>query len=97
MSARARNARRGGVAAAQIIITARRAPSRQLSAQLLCCAGDSAWIDDPGYWGVRSVLTAAGVRTVPLPVDDEGMRFDIPTRGRQRSKPPRLMVVSPSH
>ncbi|MBP0533217.1 PLP-dependent aminotransferase family protein, partial [Mycobacterium tuberculosis] len=26
-----------------------------------------------------------------------GMRFDIPTRGRQRSKPPRLMVVSPSH
>ncbi|CAJ0807936.1 HTH-type transcriptional regulatory protein GabR [Ralstonia psammae] len=81
----------------QIIITAGIHPSLQLIAQLLCDAGDTAWIEDPGYWGVRSVLTAAGVRTVPLPVDDEGMRFDIPSRGRQRSKPPKLMVVSPSH
>ncbi|MFP3890520.1 PLP-dependent aminotransferase family protein [uncultured Ralstonia sp.] len=81
----------------QIIITAGIHPSLQLIAQLLCDAGDSAWIEDPGYWGVRSVLTAAGVRTVPLPVDDEGMRFDIATRGRQRAKPPKLMVVSPSH
>ncbi|MCO5396836.1 PLP-dependent aminotransferase family protein [Ralstonia soli] len=89
----------------QIIITAGIHPSLQLIAQLLCDAGDSAWIEDPGYWGVRSVLTAAGVRTVPLPVDDEGMRFEVPmsapTRGRQRrgqpAAPPKLMVVSPSH
>ena len=81
----------------QIIITAGIHPSLQLIAQLLCDAGDSAWIEDPGYWGVRSVLTAAGIRTVPLPVDDEGMRFDVPARGRQRAKPPKLMVVSPSH
>ncbi|MHA6915209.1 PLP-dependent aminotransferase family protein [Ralstonia pseudosolanacearum] len=80
----------------QIIITAGIHPSLQLIAQLLCDAGDSAWIEDPGYWGVRSVLTAAGVRTVPLPVDDEGMRFEAAGR-RQRGRPPKLMVVSPSH
>jgi len=83
----------------QIIITAGIHPSLQLIAQLLCDPGDSAWIEEPGYWGVRSVLTAAGIRTMPMPVDDEGMCFEATgsSTHRKRAKPPKLIVVSPSH
>ena len=80
----------------QIIITAGIHPSLQLITQLLCDPGDIAWMEDPGYWGVRSVLVAAGMRIVPLPVDSEGMRFESGT-GRRSAKRPRLVVVSPSH
>ena len=80
----------------QIIVTAGIHPSLQLITQLLCDAGDTAWMEDPGYWGVRSVLVAAGVHIVPLPVDDEGMRFEWVAR-RKNTQPPKLIVISPSH
>jgi GntR family transcriptional regulator/MocR family aminotransferase len=91
-----RTARGVRCAPEQIIITAGIHPSLQLITQLLCDPGDIAWMEDPGYWGVRSVLVAAGLRIVPLPVDGEGMRFDTGTN-RKHTKPPRLVVVSPSH
>jgi GntR family transcriptional regulator/MocR family aminotransferase len=81
----------------QIIITAGIHPSLQLITQLLCDPGDTAWMEDPGYWGVRSVLTAAGLHIAALPVDDEGLRFEPGAAGREDTKPPRLVVVSPSH
>jgi len=80
----------------QIIITAGIHPSLQLITQLLCDPGDIAWMEDPGYWGVRSVLVAGGMRIVPLPVDGEGMHFE-PGASRKNTKPPKLVVVSPSH
>jgi len=77
----------------QIIITAGIHPSLQLITHLLCDPGDSAWIEDPGYWGVRGVLNAAGVRTVPLPVDEDGLHLE----SGMGCAPPKLIVVTPSH
>ncbi|MDR2990677.1 MAG: PLP-dependent aminotransferase family protein [Burkholderiaceae bacterium] len=91
-----RSARGVRCAPEQIIVTAGIHPSLQLIAQLLCDPGDIAWMEDPGYWGVRSILVAAGLRIVPQPVDGEGMRFE-PGPGRKHTKPPKLVVVSPSH
>lgn len=54
-------------------------------------AGDPAWVEDPGYPGIRTLLRAHGARIIPVPVDAEGMR-----PAQLRSKP-RLIYLTPSH
>lgn len=55
-------------------------------------AGETAWVEDPGYPGIRAVLRSRGARIVALPVDAGGMvvRQDDPVR-------PRLIYTTPSH
>ena len=60
-------------------------------ARLLLDPGDVVWLENPGYPGLRSPLTAAGARLVPVDVDSEGLR--IPATGEA----PRLICVAPSH
>ncbi len=85
---------RGVVCSAeQIVITSGTQQSLHLVAQLLADPGDSFWLEDPGYWGARSVFRAMGLKLVPVPVDAEGMA----PGPRQWRTPPKAMFVSPSH
>jgi GntR family transcriptional regulator/MocR family aminotransferase len=77
----------------QVVITSGTQQSLHLIAQLLADPGDSIWIEDPGYWGARSVFRAMGLKLVPVRVDGEGMAPD----ATQQREPPRAMFVSPSH
>jgi GntR family transcriptional regulator/MocR family aminotransferase len=77
----------------QIVITSGTQQSLHLIAQLLTDPGDVAWLEDPGYWGARSVFSAAGLQLQAVAVDQEGA---VPTPEQLR-QPPRLMFVSPSH
>lgn len=63
-----------------------------LCARMLCDVGDRAWIEEPGYWGARNVLRAAGLTTVPIRLDDRGIA---PTQA-DWAQGPRLIFVSPS-
>ena len=84
-----------GVACApeQVVITSGTQQSLHLVAQLLADPGDAVWLEDPGYWGARSVFRAMGLKLVPVGVDGEGLA---PTP-QQLREPPRAMFVSPSH
>jgi GntR family transcriptional regulator/MocR family aminotransferase len=85
---------RGVVCSAeQVVITSGTQQSLWLVAQLLADAGDEVWLEDPGYWGARSVFGAAGLRCVPVAVDAEGLA----PSPEQLRKAPRMMFVSPSH
>ena len=77
----------------QIIITTGIHQSMDLAVRLLTDVGDRAWVEEPCYWGVRSVLQSAGLELAPIPVDDEGLN----PRGRSLDEPPRLALVTPSH
>lgn len=77
----------------QVLVTSGTQQSLHLVAQLLCDAGDVAWVEDPGYWGARSVFHINGIELLPVPVDAEGLA---PTP-EQLAQAPRLMFVSPSH
>ncbi|MBI3900323.1 MAG: PLP-dependent aminotransferase family protein [Gammaproteobacteria bacterium] len=77
----------------QIIITTGIHQSLHLIAQLLSDAGDTAWVEDPCYWGARNVLIACGLQTVPVEIDNEGMN----PSAEQLKTPPRFMFLSPSH
>ncbi|MDH5539301.1 MAG: PLP-dependent aminotransferase family protein [Rhizobacter sp.] len=77
----------------QVVITSGTQQSLHLVAQLLADPGDSLWLEDPGYWGARSVFRAMGLKLVPVAVDAEGLAPD----AAQLRAPPRAMFVSPSH
>ena len=44
----------------QVVVTSGTQQSLHLVAQLLTDAGDSLWLEEPGYWGARSVFEALG-------------------------------------
>ncbi len=77
----------------QVVVTSGTHQSLHLVAQLLADPGDRVWLEDPGYWGARSVFRAMGLELVPVRVDDEGMAPD----EEQMRRAPRAIFVSPSH
>lgn len=77
----------------QVIITTGIHQSLDIVVKLLGEHGDSAWVEDPCYWGTRSVLNSLGIKPVAIPVDAEGMRM----RLANLRQPPRFICATPSH
>ena len=77
----------------QVVIVSGTRQGLDLAGRLLLTAGDSVWLEDPGYPGLRGPLAAAGARLVPLPVDAEGIDLSQAPRAGH----PRLIAVTPSH
>lgn len=77
----------------QVFITNGTHQSLHLVAHLLGDVGDTAWFEEPGYWGARSVLSASGIVCRPIAVDDEGMN----PQQTHLQPAPRFIFVSPSH
>ncbi|SDE19632.1 GntR family transcriptional regulator / MocR family aminotransferase [Paraburkholderia lycopersici] len=77
----------------QIIITTGIHQSIDLAVRLLADYGDIAWVEEPCYWGARSVLRASGLKLAPVPVDAEGLN----PREQDLREPPRIALVTPSH
>ncbi len=82
--------------AENVLITSGIHQSIDLIAKLLGDAGQRAWVEDPGYWGTRSVLHALDMECVPIPVDDEGMNFANQLAVSDGTAP-KLIFVTPSH
>ena len=81
------------VSVEQIMITSGTQQSLDLCAQLLADVGDTAWVEDPCYWGARRVFEACDLSLHPITVDTDGMALepaDLATN-------PRLIYVTPSH
>ncbi|WP_323017203.1 PLP-dependent aminotransferase family protein [Castellaniella sp.] len=79
--------------AQQVVMTTGIHQGIDVAARLLCDPGDTVWIEEPAYWGVRNLLLTAGLRLVPVRVDAEG----IWPGEAEYARPPRLIVVAPSH
>ena len=77
----------------QVMITSGIHQSIDLASKLLADIGDRAWVEDPCYWGTRSVLNSLNLKPVPIAVDEEGIN---PRPGDLR-RPPRFIFVTPSH
>lgn len=76
----------------QIIVTQGSHQAIDLCARLLADPGDLAWIEDPCYWGARSVFRGAGLDLEAMPVDAQGIQLPaVPSRS------PKLIFVTPSH
>ena len=80
--------------AAQVFITDGTQNSLDLCARTLADAGDTAWIENPGYYGARAALQAADLRLVPIGVDADGLA---PSEDDWQQRPPKLVYITPSH
>lgn len=80
--------------ASQVIITEGARHALELCVTLMTNAGDSVWIENPGYQGARSVFKANDLRIVPIPVDNAGLA--IPVKAWHKHSP-KLIYTSPAH
>ena len=80
--------------AAQIMIVNGSQQALDLSARVLLDPGSPVWIEEPGYEFLRYALTLSGCRTVPVPVDGEGL--DV-AAGIKLCRNARAAFVTPSH
>jgi GntR family transcriptional regulator/MocR family aminotransferase len=77
----------------QIVIVGGMQQAMLLTAMALLNPGEPAWIEDPCYQQTPRVLTLAGARIIPRPLDDEGIVI-----ARSRKEPvPKVIYVTPSH
>ena len=65
-----------------------------ITARVLLEPGHHVWVEEPGYRGARDVLSMAGARLAPVPVDQEGL--DV-TAGMAVCARARAAYVTPSH
>jgi GntR family transcriptional regulator/MocR family aminotransferase len=75
-----------------IVIVSGTQQALSLAARVLLDEGDSAVIEDPGYFGARWALQAHGARLVAVPVDRSGLMTEHLPNTR-----PGLIVVTPTH
>ncbi len=80
--------------AGQVMVIAGAQAGLDLAARVLLDPGDRAWVEEPGYAGLRAALVASGAEPVPVPVDAEGLSVEA---GRRLAPDARLAAVSPSH
>lgn len=80
--------------AGQIVVTHGYQDGLNLTADLLLAAGDTVWIEDPGYGYARRTLQARKMSLAAVPVDDEGLCVEW---GRKQAFEARLAVVTPAH
>lgn len=78
----------------QVIVVSGTRQGTDLSARALLNAGEAVIVEDPGFPGVRSALTAAGQTILPSAVDGEGLRApsDVPEAAYAK-----MVSLSPSH
>ena len=65
-----------------------------LCATVLLDAGDRIFIEDPVYHGARKAFDAAGLESVPVPLDDDGMLVAPVLQARPSAK---AVFLTPSH
>ena len=78
----------------QVLITEGIHQAIDLVVRLLGSPGDVAWVEEPSYWGIRSILQISDIAMQPIAVDADGMTVPSVATG---TPPPRFVFVTPSH
>ncbi len=78
----------------QVIMTAGSQGALDLAVRTLLSPDEAVWLENPGYFGARGALLAAGARLVPVPIDEQGLMVEI---GRERCPEAHLVSTTPSH
>jgi GntR family transcriptional regulator / MocR family aminotransferase len=80
--------------AGQIMMVSGSQQALDLTTRVIVDPGAAVWVEEPGYWLVHYVLRAAGCRSVPVPVDAEGLNV---AAGIRLNRKARAAFVAPSH
>ncbi|MFP5230085.1 MAG: PLP-dependent aminotransferase family protein [Acidobacteriota bacterium] len=78
----------------QIMVVSGSQQALDIVTRVLLDPGEAAWMEEPCYPLVRSLLLGSGVRPIPVPVDEEGL--DV-SAGMRMAPDARVAFVTPSH
>ncbi|HEY2038444.1 MAG TPA: PLP-dependent aminotransferase family protein [Edaphobacter sp.] len=78
--------------AGQVVIVSGVQEAIDLTVRLFVNKGETVCMEDPGYVGAVRIFEAAGVRQVPLAIDEQGAK--LPGKAGQRAK---LAYLTPAH
>ena len=76
----------------QVLVVPSAQAAFSILAQAAVSPGDAAWVEDPGYPGIHSVLRSRGATVIPQSVDDAGICVR-----NDGSVAPKLIYTTPSH
>jgi len=81
-----------------IIITTGATQALDILTRVLLQEGDPVVVEDPGHPVLRDLFAYSGAEVVPVPVDRDGLCVDqMNERTIGKTKPPKLVYVTPSH
>jgi len=80
--------------AGQVFVTDGAQSSLDLCLRALADAGDTIWLENPGYGGALAAARGASLTIAGIDVDDDGIA---PTADDWLLRPPRLIYTTPSH
>ncbi len=78
----------------QIVIVTGVQQALDILARVLLRPGDTMWMEDPGYFGAVIAFRNAGVKLVPVPLDEHGISVHA---GRRRDPRAKGLYVTPAH
>ena len=78
----------------QIVLVSGIQQALDLLARLLLKKSDPIWMEDPGYFGARIAFDSVGARTIPVPVNEEGLSV---SAGIKTCPGARGAYVTPAH
>jgi len=78
----------------QIVIVSGVQQALDILARVLLRPKDSAWMEDPGYFGAVTAFRNAGVKIVPVPIDEQGIALDV---GKRRAPYAKVVYLTPAH
>jgi GntR family transcriptional regulator/MocR family aminotransferase len=93
IAAQFRDRKRVTCDADQVIVTSGTQQSLDIINRLMLDPDEDVWIEEPGSLAARATFVGAGVRLVPVPVDDEGL---IVAHGIAAAPRARLAFVTPA-
>ncbi len=78
----------------QIIITNGTQQALSIATTLLLNNGETVWVENPSYNGVKIALSIRQANLVPIEVDDDGLNFEL---GLEKAPDAKMVCISPSH
>lgn len=78
----------------QVVVVTSTQQAVELAGKVLADPGDCAWVETPGYQPVQHCLRAAGLKVMPVPVDEQGLNVQA---GQAMEPHARLAYVTPAH
>jgi GntR family transcriptional regulator/MocR family aminotransferase len=79
--------------AEQVLIVGGVQQACTLAARVLLNPGDAVYVEDPGFPRIRMAYESVGARSVPVPVDEDGLDLSAAPEGPV----PRMASITPSH
>ncbi|PWG60896.1 aminotransferase-like domain-containing protein, partial [Spiribacter halobius] len=78
----------------QVVVVGGTQAGIDITARVLLEAGETVWVEDPGYGACQKALLGADARLAPVPVDEDGIQVEA---GEQLAPDARLAFVAPAH